>query len=176
MLASCASLLPLLAASGALADERPRTADALRPAMRVIRAWDEIVGPGAGAPKRRVEIIFDTRQGVLRRRVRDASGHLVSDRSVTGHPRPSPEEIREAFDLVRRDRELGPLLRRSRGHLDGGFLLAEAAGEPCGPGSRCLQVFLLSESRRELIRRAIVDLVTGRIAYRDYRDYRDSPP
>ena len=160
--------LALLAASGSLADEPPRTADSARPAMRVIRAWEESVGPGAGAPKRRVELVFDYRQGILRRRVRDESGQLVSDRSVNGHPRPSPEEIREAFDLVRGDRELGPLLQRSRGHLDGGFLLAEAPGAPCGPGSRCLQVFLLSESRLELIRRTVVDLVPGRIAYRDY--------
>ena len=160
-----ASLLALLAFTGARADE---TLESRRPAMRVIRAWDESVGHGPGAPKHRVEIILDTQHGVLRQRVLDESGQLVSDRNVDGHPRPSPEEIREAFDLIRRDREFGPLLRRSRGHLDGGFLLAEAAGDPCGPGSRCLQVFLLSESRLELIRRTVVDLVPGRIAYRDY--------
>ncbi len=160
-----ASRLALLVFTGALADE---TLESRRPAMRVIRAWDESVGHGPGAPKHRVEIILDTQHGVLRQRVLDESGRLVSDRNVDGHPRPSPEEIREAFDLIRRDREFGPLLKRSRGHLDGGFLLAEAAGDPCGPGSRCLQVFLLSESRLELIRRAVVDLIPGRIAYRDY--------
>ena len=156
----------LLAASGARAGDRPEEPVGDRHGLQVIRAWDEPIGPSAAGRKRHIELVFDHREGVVRRRVRDESGRLTSDATVIGYPRPSPEEIEQAFDVVRNDPGLGRLLRRSGSRLDGGFLLVEGPDQRCGPGSRCLQVFMLSG--RDLIRRTIVDLARGRIAYPSY--------
>ena len=89
---------------------------------------------------------------------------------IPEQPRATTAEIAEAFDTVRRDPELGRLARSVNAKLDGGFLLREAEGRPCGPRTRCLQVYILSESRRELHRRPVVDVSQrGRIAHRDYQ-------
>jgi hypothetical protein len=39
---------------------------------------------------------------------------------------------------------------------------------PCGPGSRCLHVFLLSSDRAGTIRRVVVDLVKREVVYPVY--------
>jgi len=133
--------------------------------VRVVRSWRDTVKIRGRDEPRRVEIVFDHGAGVARRRIYDADDHLVSEEELADPPQPSSEEIAQAFAKVRKDPELGSLLRRNRAVLDGGFLLREAEGEPCGPGSRCIQVFMLSESRWDLHRRSVVDLRRGRIAH-----------
>jgi hypothetical protein len=135
--------------------------------LRVVRSWRDTVKIRGRDEPRTVEIVFDSDAGVARRRIYDAGGDLVSDEELADQPQPSAEEIARAFSKVRADRELGSVLRRNRAELDGGFLLREAEGEPCGPGSRCLQVFMLSESRWDLLRRPVVDLKAERIAHPD---------
>ena len=135
--------------------------------LRVVRSWRDTVKIRGRDEPRTVEIVFDHGAGVARRRVYDADGDLVSDEALADSPQPSSEEVAQAFGKIRKDPELGSLLRRNRAVLDGGFLLREAEGEPCGPGSRCIQVFMLSESRRDLLRRSAIDLRRERIAHPD---------
>jgi hypothetical protein len=144
-----------------------RDASAHAANLRVVRSWRDTVKIRGRDEPRSVEIVFDSGAGVARRRIYDAAGDLVSDEELADQPQPSSEEIARAFSKVRNDRELGSVLRRNRAVLEGGFLLREAEGEPCGPRSRCLQVFMLSESRWELLRRSAIDLRTERIAYPD---------
>ena len=85
-----------------------------------------------------------------------------------GHPAPSQEEIQEAYDIARADPEFERLFKRFRVVLEGGFILMEDKGKPCGPGSRCLRVFLLSSDRAGTIRQVVVDLVKQQLAYDDF--------
>jgi hypothetical protein len=77
-------------------------------------------------------------------------------------------EIQEAFDVVRADPEFERIFRRFNVVFEGGFLLVEEKGLPCGPGSRCLRVFLLSSDRAGTIRQVVVDLVKQQVAYDDF--------
>ena len=147
--------------------ERPRAASAHQADLRVVRSWRDTVKIRGRDEPRSVEIVFDRGAGVARRRIYDAAGDLVSDEVLADQPQPSSEEIARAFATVRKDREFESVLRGNRGVLDGGFLLREAEGEPCGPRSRCLQVFMLSESRWDLLGRAAIDLRRERIAHRN---------
>jgi hypothetical protein len=136
----------------------------------VLRSWQDRVKIDGRDQPRRFEIVFDYRLGVTRRRVYDEQDRLIFDEAIAEQPRRTAAELAKAFDTVRRDPELGRLARSVNAKLDGGFLLREAAGKPCGPRTRCLQVFILSESRRELHRRPVVDVSQrGRIAHRDYK-------
>jgi hypothetical protein len=114
---------------------------------------------------RSVEIVFDRGAGVARRRIYDAGGDLVSDEELADQPQPSAEEIAEAVAIARRDPKVASLLRREGAVLHGGPLFWEAEGEPCGPGSRCIHVFMVSESGWNLHRRLAVDLRRERIAH-----------
>lgn len=136
----------------------------------LLRSWQDRVKIDGRDHPRRFEIVFDYRLGETRRRVYDEQDQLIFDQVIAEQPRATPAEIARAFDTVRRDPEFGRLARRLNAKLDGGFLLREAEGKPCGPRTRCLQVYILSESRRELYRRPVVDVSQrGRIAHRDYK-------
>ncbi len=136
----------------------------------VLRSWQDHVKIDGRDQPRFVEIVFDYELGVARRRVYDAQDGLISDEALAGQPRASTAEIAEAFDTVRRDPELGQMARSVNAILDGGFLLREAAGEPCGPPARCVQVYVLSESGHDELQRPIIELnPRGRIVYRDYQ-------
>jgi hypothetical protein len=146
-------------------------AQAARAAQReeLLRSWQDRVKIDGRDELRRVEIVFDYEAGVARRRVYDVQDQLLSDEVLADQPRPTRAEIAKAFDTVRRDPELGRLARDVNAKFDGGFLLPEGAESPCGPPARCLQVFMLSESRRELHRRSVVDVgKRGQIAHRSY--------
>lgn len=137
--------------------------------VRLLRSWMETVKVGGREYPRQVEVLFDYSKGVAREDSYDRSGSLLASRTMTeSMPAPSPEEIAEAFGIARSDPSLAPLFDRFRVVTEGGFLLQEEEGMPCGPGSRCLHVFLLSSDRSGLIRRLVVDLVTRSIPYPVY--------
>lgn len=136
---------------------------------RLLRAWHDSVKLEGRDEPRSVEIIYDYDAGVARRRIYGADGALLADQPLADQPQPSSEEIAEAVALIRADSELGELARRVGANFDGGFLLLEAAGKPCGPGSRCLQIFMLSPARFGLHRHSAVDMRNERIAHRSYR-------
>jgi hypothetical protein len=136
----------------------------------LLRSWQDEVKIDGSDHLRRVEIVYDYGLGKARRRVYDAQDLLISDEVLAEQPRPNPAEIEEAFNTVRRDPELGRLARSLNAQFDGGFLVREPEGKPCGPPTRCVQVHMLSESRRKMHHRSAVDLShgRGRIAHRDY--------
>jgi hypothetical protein len=156
----------------------PLAADARRPTdpvtltsrpVRLLRSWQETVKVGDQEYPRQVRVVFDYARGEAREESRDARGVLRSVRRFReGLPAPSAAEIAEAFAVTRGDASLAPLFGRFSVVLDGGFLLEEDAGMPCGPGSRCLHVFLLSSDRAGTIRRVVVDLVKREIVYPVY--------
>ncbi len=136
---------------------------------RLLRTWRDTVKLDGRDEPRSVEIVYDYQAGVARRRIYAADGALVADQPLADQPQPSREEIAEAVALIRADAELGKLARRVGANFHGGFLLREAAGKPCGPGSRCLQIFMVSPSRFILHRRSAVDMRKEVIAHRSYR-------
>ncbi len=155
-----AALVPSAATAAVTRTSRP---------VRLLRTWEETVKAGGREFPRRVEVVFDYGQGVARENYYTLDGQLVGSKKITQNlPAPSPEEVAEAFALVQRDPDFAPIYTRFRVVPEGGFLLQEDRGKPCGPGSRCLHVFLLSSDRAGLIRRVVVDLVTGEIPYRSY--------
>jgi hypothetical protein len=164
----------LLAASAACADPSfsagthgavTRTS---RP-VRLLRSWTETVKVRGREYPRRVEVLFDYANGLARENSYDSNGVLRESRTMTQNmPAPSPEEIAEAFAIARREPSLASLFARFSVVTEGGFLLQEEEGMPCGPGTRCLHVFLLSSDRSGLIRRLVVDLVTRSIPYSVY--------
>ena len=137
--------------------------------VRLLRSWEETVKIGNREYPRRVQIVFDYANGWAREDSFDTRGKLVSSRRIVhGLPSPSAEELAEAFEIVRTDPKLGSIFSRFGVALDGGFVLEEETGMPCGPGSRCLQVLLMSSDRAGVIRRVVVDLVPRSLAYSVY--------
>jgi hypothetical protein len=135
--------------------------------IRLLRSWQETIKAAAGREYvRRVELVFDYRNGVAREDYYTLEGKLAGSREIRqNQPSPSPEEIAEAKNLILSDRELARIVERRAAVLEGGFLLEENRGLPCGPGSRCLQIQLLSPDRSGLVRWTVVDLVSRRIPY-----------
>jgi hypothetical protein len=159
-------------AAALAADATRKPADSVtatsRP-VRLLREWQETVKVGDREYPRQVRVVFDYARGEARQESYDARGVLRSVRKFKeGLPAPSAAEIDEAFAITRADPSLASLFGRFAVVLDGGFLLEEDAGMPCGPGSRCLHVFLLSSDRAGTIRRVVVDLVKRAVVYPVY--------
>lgn len=138
--------------------------------VRLLRTWEEPVKTDSGDSGRRVDVIVDYGTGEAWEKYTSLSGAPLGRMEIAvGSPRPSPEEIEEAFQFARRSPELALTFKRYPNLvLEGGFILQEPAGAPCDPNTRCLHVFLLSPDRAGLIRRIVVDLSHLRLAYRTY--------
>lgn len=152
---------PVLAESGVNRTSRP---------VRLLRTWDETVkGSGGREYVRKVELVFDYRKGLARENYYTAERRLYGTRDIKqGQPSPSQEEVAEAMGIVRADAEIGRIVTRKNAVLEGGFILEEGRGRRCGPGTRCLQIQLLSPDRAGLVRWTVVDLVEREIAYPAY--------
>jgi hypothetical protein len=139
--------------------------------VRLLRTWEETVKQANGREfARRVEIVFDYSKGYAYENFYSVDGgaKYQSRRLGAGQPAPSPEEVQEAFATVRADPEFARVYERFNVVHEGGFVLIEGNGKPCGPGSRCLRVFLLSSDRAGTIRQVVVDLVKERVVYDDF--------
>jgi hypothetical protein len=138
--------------------------------VRLLRSWEEPVKTVSGHEyARRVDLVFDYRKGVAYQNFYSMDGLQLGMKKIAQTlPAPSPEEIEEAFGMVRNEPDLARLFARFHPVLEGGFVLEEGRNKPCGPGARCLHVFLLSSDRAGLIERVVVDLARQRIAYRNY--------
>lgn len=152
---------------------RTQPAGSIAPASatgeRLLRSWQDTVKIHGRDQPRTVEVLYDYDAAVGLRRTYDADGALLYEQVLGTQPQPSREEIAEAFSTVRNDTALGGLSRMVGARLDGGFILNEAQGEPCGRGTRCIQVFMLSQSRWALHRHSAVDMRKRRIAHRSFR-------
>jgi hypothetical protein len=162
-------LAPLLAASAARVEAQSEVTQTSRP-LRLLRSWEETVkGADGSETARRVDVVFDYLKGVARENFYTLDGSPIGGMALgAGHPAPSPEEIAEAYDTVRADPEFERIFKRFRVVFEGGFILSEGKGRPCGPGSRCLRVFLLSSDRAGTIRQVVVDLVKQQVTYDDF--------
>jgi hypothetical protein len=87
-----------------------------------------------------------------------ATGQLLLNERLPGHPQRSDRELAEAVAIVRRDSGLARLLDEG-GVLDGGFIV----DDPRGTRHRTLQMKLMSADRRALLRSIVVDLTSGEI-------------
>lgn len=167
--AVAALTLLILAPAGARAEQANGAPVKAASRLRLLRSWtDTVKVDGGGDLPRRVDILFDYTQGVALERSYDGSGRLTEERRLDDAPGPSAEELAEAYGMVRADAELGRIVERTQAVLEGGFLLDEAEGQPCGPRTRCLQVQLLDPTRLGLLRWVVIDLVKRAIVYPTY--------
>ncbi len=158
-------LAAVVPAAVALAATVTRTS---RP-VRLLRTWEETIKAGGREFPRRVEVVFDYGLGVARENYYTLDGELTGSRKITQNmPRPSREELTEALAVVHADPELDRIASRRSAIFEGGFALEEGRGERCGPGSRCVQIQLISPDRVGLIRWVVVDLVKRETVYRAY--------
>jgi len=142
--------------------------------VRVLRAWDEDVEIAGHATRGRVELVFDYERGLAFEQIYDGKGQLVDRRPGPRIPTPSREEIDDAIAVVSADPTMGAVIEAHKAYVDGGFILDESAGKPCGPRSRCLQIFAFRTDAGEVpLFRAVVDLTkdgASSIVYRDSWD------
>jgi hypothetical protein len=137
--------------------------------VRLLRTWYDSVKTPQGDVPRRVDVVYDYDHAAAYERSYTLEGRLMLSRRIRiNPPQPSPEEIEEAHAIVRADPELARIITRLRADLVGGFLNEERAGRPCGPGTRCVIVQVLSPDHSGLIRFTVVDLVKQRIAYSSF--------
>jgi len=158
-----------LLCAAALAERADIVTRTSRP-VRLLRSWSETIKASGGREYvRRVELVFDYGKGVARENYYTLEGRLYGSREIKqNQPAPSAEEIAEAKELIRREPHLARIVERRAAEFNGGFLLEEARGLPCGPGSRCLQIQLLTPDHSGLLRWTVVDLVQRKIAYPVY--------
>lgn len=108
-------------------------------------------------------VTFNYSRGVATRYLVNAeSAEILREETLRGRPQASPEEIRDATEIIRGDPELGRLLQEGGG-VGGGFIVD-------GPRSatanhRFIQLHILASGRARILRMVIVDLTDGKIAY-----------
>lgn len=152
------------AALASAADTKPTAAGR----TRVLRSWQEDVKVDGKMVSGRIDIVFDYDRGVATWNTLDDKGNVVESTTYPpgmGVPRPSEEEIAEAKELVKADQRLNRILQYTKASMQGGFLLTEKPGRACGPGSRCLQIQMVSSDGFGLLRWVVVDLVRHQVAY-----------
>jgi hypothetical protein len=160
----------LLVVAAALASPPAEALDG----MQVLRSWDETVQIGDRTVAGKIELVFDYDQGIAFEQIYDDHGELVERRPGPRIPTPSRAEIDAAIAIVSHDPTLGAIIEAHKAYVDGGFILDEPAGRPCGPHSRCLQIFAFRTDAGEFpLFRAVVDLTEDpakSIVYRDSWD------
>src|SRR5262249_10347217 len=121
--------------------------------VRLLRTWYDTIKTPRGEAPRRVDILYDYSKAAAFERWYSTDGTMFFERKfVLNPPTPSDQEIEDAFEIVRADPQMVPILRRFNAVLEGGFLIEEGRGQACGPGARCLLVQVLSPDRSGLIR------------------------
>jgi hypothetical protein len=137
--------------------------------VRLLWNWYDTIKTRRGEMPRRVDILYDYSKAAAFERWYTMDGRMFFERKfVLNTPTASDKEIEEAFEIVQRDPEMIPILRRFNAVLDGGFVIEEGRGKACGPGARCLLIQVLSPDRSGLIRAMGVDLVKRNIPYRAF--------
>ena len=170
ILAAAAALAAAATALAPAAAQSSREVTETSRPLRLLRSWEDTVKLSGGAETpRRVQVFFDYDKGAGYEAYSTLDGEPLGTTTLgPGHPAPSQVEIDEAFGLVREDPEFAKIFKRFKVVFEGGFILTEGRGRPCGPGSRCLRVFLLSSDRAGTIRQVVVDLVKQRVVYDDF--------
>jgi hypothetical protein len=166
------ALLVTCALAGTAVAAETKAKEAAGGRTRVLRSWPEDVTTAAGkVVPGRIDIVYDYDRGIAIWKTLDDKGVVLNAKEMApGHgvPRPTPEEIAEAKDVVRADVKLERILRATKATMEGGFLLDEPAGKACGPGSRCIQIQMVSADGYGLVRWVVVDLNKRQMAYSLY--------
>jgi hypothetical protein len=166
------ALLVTCALAGTAVAAETKAKEAAGGRTRVLRSWPEDVTTAAGkVVPGRIDIVYDYDRGIAIWKTLDDKGVVLNAKEMApGHgvPRPTPEEIAEAQDIVREDPKLERILRVTKASMQGGFLLDEPAGKACGPGSRCIQIQMVSADGYGLVRWVVVDLNKRQMAYSLY--------
>ena len=137
-------------------------------ADRIVHQYSDDVKTAAGTETRQVDVVVDGETGASFQIVRDASGAVLS-RTAIQPAAPNADEMDEARAVIAADADLASVMRSRPVHIDGGYILVEAEGMACGPGSRCLQLDMLNaQNRRERVRFVVVDLVSRSVVYPDF--------
>jgi hypothetical protein len=168
---AAATLLVSAAAFAQKPGPIPPTRGGERPVtrIRVLKTWNDTIKLDEFREiARRMEITYDYDRGVATLSAYGADGVLMSQQELSHGPRPSQEEIDEAVAILQRDPQIGSIMRSRSAVIEGGFILEERTGDPCGPRTRCLQIQLLSPDRTGLIRWSVVDLTRRSIVYAAY--------
>jgi hypothetical protein len=165
-------LVVAVASASALGSAQTRLGpqrDAAPARTGVLKSWDDTIKQGGRDVARHVNIVFDYRAGIAWEYAYDEAGRPLSSRRLTANlPRPTPEEIAEAVEIIRGDLVVGRIMSRANARPEGGFLLEEESGQACGPRTRCVQLLLMAEHSAGLLRRVVVDLTKRRLAYASY--------
>jgi len=156
---------------------RAQSAAAPGPDARVLRAWSDPVKLDDGTTVVwHHAVTFDPATGETVRTTRLDDGTVVA--RVPHRPlRPTADEIAEAHALILAHPEVAALARAAGAPVvDGGFLLVQPPGQPCGPGTRCVQfdVLELADPQHPArLRYVVVDLRAGRVVDADFQPARD---
>ena len=166
-----AALAGALLVAGSSAGPAASAAAPEVPDERVLRSWQETATVDGRSVIRDVQLVMDYRDGAAILRVLDEAGEVVETRPARRNPQPSAEELEVAYDIVRSDPASAAILEAHKAILDGGFILFEAAGKPCSPGTRCMQIFAFRRGAGEFpLFRVVVDMTRNEIVYRDSWD------
>ncbi len=135
--------------------------------IRVIRTAEDAgqeVDKTPGGPKQRLAsvIVFDYTAGHAVQVTYDvARGEILRERELAGRPQSSEEERREGERILRDNRELAAQFREGA-RVEGGFVVEGPANSEAR--NRYLQFQVQSRDREKILRLAIVDLTTRKVA------------
>src|SRR5262245_60405783 len=104
----------VLVCAATIRAQQPSSAitESSRPA-RLLRNWYDTIKTPKGEVPRRVDIVYDYSKAAAYERWYTTDGHQFFERKfVLNPPTPSDQEIEEAFDIVRKDPDLVPIMRR----------------------------------------------------------------
>lgn len=119
---------------------------------------------------RRVEYGYDYDRAVTLQRVFDLEGRLLAEQELPLVTlAPTAAELDRIIALARAHPQLAPALAESDLFMHGGFAVREAGDPACGERSRCLMVIVSADGGYREVAHAVVDLVTDRVVYVDYR-------
>jgi hypothetical protein len=119
---------------------------------------------GHGDPlSRATSVVFNyTTNRALRLHLDSTSGAVVRQETLSGVPQSSREERDQAMGLVRNLPELSRLIAEENAALEGGFVVSPPDGRPSN--HRYLQIKILSQDRRRLLRFVTVDMTSNSVA------------
>lgn len=142
------------------------------------RKYDDRVKVDGQLISRTIEYGFDYDVAMTVRRTSNQGEREFSEERLPNVTlRANPAESARMIELVRSHPQLGPLMRQDDLNIHaGGFVVREAGDPYCDLGSRCLRVIVSRGDGSTPVLHAVVDLVSDRVVYPDYRHSTDNRP
>jgi hypothetical protein len=112
---------------------------------------------------RATSVVFNyTTNRAVRVHLDSNSGTVLRQESLSGVPQSSREERDQAMGIVRNLPELASLIAQENGVLEGGFVVSPPDGRPSN--HRYIQIKILSNDRRRLLRFVTVDMTSNSVS------------